>query len=89
VKLVSQVLDLKSIFHTEKEFDAKFCGRLFYTNVGLQLHVPPFRSKLYLFEWNIKQSVFFQHKSTFSSAGGFGDIATIKNFDIKIVTLSI
>jgi len=50
MKLIFQVLGLKSIVHPEKDFDTKFCGSLIYTKVGLQLHDPPFRSKLTLYE---------------------------------------
>ena len=78
-----QVLDLKPILHPEKNERKKDISNKFLwspqTTVELQLHDPPLRSKLNLYKWNIKQSVFFQCKSTFLSIGGFGDIAAIKN----------
>jgi len=48
--LISHVLNLKPVLHPEKDFQTNFCGRLAYTKVGLQLHGPPFRSKLNLNE---------------------------------------
>jgi len=45
--LISQVLNLKPILHPENDFHTNFCGR---TKVGLQLHDPPFRSKLILYK---------------------------------------
>ena len=78
-----QVLDLKPILHPEKNERKKEISNKFLwspqTTVELQLHDPPLRNKLNLYKWNIKQSVFFQCKSTFLSIGGFGDIAAIKN----------
>jgi len=79
-----QVLDLKPILHPEKdEREKKDIWNKFlwshHIKVELQLHDPPLRSKLNLYKWNVKQSGFFQYKSTFLSISGYGDIAAIKN----------